>query len=321
MMTMRVRAGFRQVLWKMGTPALCWVPILLLMAAAWGPATVLRGPVILTEDVARFYRIYDAAHGHPTADQLDHRYLDLGSDGLRQFAKLRNVSGATMADAIDKHPETFADARRCLTALPAVKRRLTAAFGTLAQIYPEVKLARVTVLVGRGKPVGTTNASGVFIGLEALCAANFMDPNVEDRFVHVIAHEYGHIQQPRAAETDEQGASVLLASLVEGGAEFTAELISGDVGNYQLKSLTKGHEAAIETAFVADEDKTDLSGWLYNGLGTPEHPGDLGYWVGYRIVKSYYQHAPDKHQALREIFEMNDPKAFLAKSGWRPAAP
>ncbi len=277
--------------------------------------------MILTEDVARFYRIYDAANGHPTADQLDHLYLDRGSDGLRQFAKLRRVSGVAMADAIDKHPDTYADARRCLTALPAVKRRLTTAFGTLAQIYPEIQSAPVTVLIGRGKPVGATNASGVFIGLEALCAANVLEPNVEDRFVHVIAHEYGHIQQPRAAESDEPGASVLLASLIEGGAEFTAELISGDVSSYQLKSLTKGHEAAIETAFLEDKDKTDLSQWLYNGLGTPEHPGDLGYWVGYRIVKSYYQHAPDKHQALREIFEMKDPNAFLAKSGWRPAAP
>jgi uncharacterized protein YjaZ len=44
-------------------------------------------------------------------------------------------------------------------------------------------------------------------------------------------------------------------------------------------------------------------------------PGDLGYWVGYRIVKSYYQHAADQRQAFREILKMTDPKAFLAKSG------
>jgi hypothetical protein len=50
----------------------------------------------------------------------------------------------------------------------------------------------------------------------------------------------------------------------------------------------------------------------------PEKPGDLGYWVGYRIVKSYYQHAADERQALREILEMTDSKAFLAKSGWYP---
>jgi hypothetical protein len=44
--------------------------------------------------------------------------------------------------------------------------------------------------------------------------------------------------------------------------------------------------------------------------------GDIGYWVGYRIVKSYYQHATDKQAAIREIIEMKDPKAFLAKSGY-----
>jgi hypothetical protein len=38
-------------------------------------------------------------------------------------------------------------------------------------------------------------------------------------------------------------------------------------------------------------------------------------------VKSYYQHAADDHQAFREILEVTDPKAFLAKSGWYPAIP
>jgi hypothetical protein len=46
--------------------------------------------------------------------------------------------------------------------------------------------------------------------------------------------------------------------------------------------------------------------------------GDLGYWVGHRIVKSYFQHANDKRRALREIIEMTDPKAFLAKCRWFP---
>ena len=49
-----------------------------------------------------------------------------------------------------------------------------------------------------------------------------------------------------------------------------------------------------------------------------EQGNDLGYWVGYRIVKTYYQRASDKQQALRDILELSDPHAFLAKSGWRP---
>jgi hypothetical protein len=83
-----------------------------------------------------------------------------------------------------------------------------------------------------------------------------------------------------------------------------------------LRAATLGHENEIESAFVADEDNTDLSKWLDNS--TLEKLGDLGYWVGYRIVKSYYQHAADKRQALRDIIEITVPKSFLSKSGWYP---
>ena len=298
--------------------------ILAVLAAGCRPAapTSPGGPQIRTDDVTLFYRIYDAAGGHPTADQLDRSYLGAGSEGLRRFAALRRVSGQAIAAALAARPEIYADARRCLAILPAVKLRLTAALARLVELYPEAHVvAPVTVVVGRGKPIGMTDAAGVAIGLEAICAADFMEPDLGDRFVHTIAHEYGHLQQPRADETDVPGATVLFASLIEGGADFLAELISGGVGAHHLASLIRGREAAIEAAFIEDEHKTDLSGWLYNGRGTPERPGDLGYWVGYRIVKAYYQRAPDKHQALRDLCEMKDPDAFLAHSGWRPGAP
>ncbi|MDT7812416.1 MAG: hypothetical protein QOJ42_2332 [Acidobacteriaceae bacterium] len=164
--------------------------------------------------------------------------------------------------------------------------------------------------MGVGSP-----ATGLQIGLEALCATDWLNPNVEDRFVHVIAHEYAHVQQVPALVDDEH-PTVLELSLVEGAAELTAELISGEVAYSQLSASTEGREKEIETAFVSDDNKTDLSKWLNNS--TLEKPGDLGYWVGYRIVKSYYQHASDKRQAFREILEMTDPKAFLSKSDWYP---
>ena len=49
-----------------------------------------------------------------------------------------------------------------------------------------------------------------------------------------------------------------------------------------------------------------------------QEPSDLGYWIGYRITKAYYRNATDKRQALRDIIELRDPKAILAKSGWHP---
>jgi Predicted Zn-dependent protease (DUF2268) len=274
------------------------------------------GPIIHTEDVARFYEVYDAAGGHPTADQLQHDYIDPGSDGLHRFAELRKISGTTIAETLVKHPEIYSNAERCMVALPRVRQRLEVALRLLGRLYPEARFPPVTIAVGRGKPVAVGNSvTGVQVGLEALCATEYLNSNVEDRFVHVIAHEFAHVQQVPAL-VDDENATVLEGSLNEGAAEFTAELISGEVAYSYFRKTTKGHEKEIETAFASDEDKTDRSQWLNNG--TREKPGDLGYWVGYRIVKSYYQHASDKRQALREILEMTDSKAFLAKSGWYP---
>lgn len=277
------------------------------------------GPVIETQDVDRFYKLYDATGGHPTADQLQHDYLDPGSEGLHHLAKVRNVTGARIAAAMTKRPDIYSDARQCMIVLPRVRARLEHALQKLGRLYPEARFPPVTIAVGRGKPVGVGGPdAGLQIGLEALCAVKWMDPNVEDRFVHVIAHEYIHVQQSAALANDEH-PTVLERSLLEGVAELGAELTSGqpaEVTSPAMRASTQGHEKEIESAFVADEDNTDLSKWLDNS--TMDKQGDLGYWVGYRIAKSYYQHAADKRQALREIIEMTDPKALLAKSGWYP---
>jgi len=280
-------------------------------------ATTVDSPQIRTEDVDLFYRVYGAAGSHPSDAQLQHDYIDAGSDGLHQFVKVRNLSGENLAKALADHPEDYSGAKRCVVGLDGVRRRLTIALRKLGELYPEARYPPVTILIGRDNTGGTTSATGVLLGLEVICRADWMEPNIEDRFVHIVAHEYAHVQQPAAA-TDDPNKTILFASEIEGGAEFIAELTCGSVSNTHLPLWTKGREKEIETAFVADEDKTDMSDWLYNGPGTPQKPGDLGYWVGYRIVKSYYQHAPDKRVALRDIIQLRDAKAFLAQSGWYP---
>jgi len=272
--------------------------------------------MIHTDDVDLFYKVYDAADGHPTAEQLQRDYLDAGSEGLHNLAKLRNVSGVRIADTLSKHPELYVKARGCTAALPRVRERVEVALRNLVRLYPQARTPPVTIAVGRGKPVGVGSpVTGLQIGLEALCSAEWMNPNVEDRFVHVIAHEYAHVQQVRELVDDEH-STVLERSLIEGAAEFVAALTSGKTGYAHFDALTKGREREIETAFVADVDQTELSRWVDNS--TMEKGNDLGYWVGYRICKAYYQRGTDKRQALREILELSDPHAFLAKSGWQP---
>jgi hypothetical protein len=288
----------------------------LLCVAQSASSQGVAAPSIHIEDVSRFFTVYDAAAGRPSAEQLQRDYLDAGSDGLHQFARIRNITGARIADTLTKNPEIYSNARRCMEVLPRVRERVTVALRTLIMLYPQAKRPPVTIAVGRGKPVGVGSpVTGIQIGLEALCATEYMHANVEDRFVYVIAHEYAHVQQYQPL-VDNEHPTVLEGSMMEGAAELTAEIIAGSVSNPSQAIMAKGREREIETAFLADADKKDVSAWLYNG--TREKSGDLGYWVGYRILKTYYQRAANKPQALREILEMKDPKALLEKSGWSP---
>ena len=278
----------------------------------------LAHPTVNIEDVTRFFSVYDAANGRPTAEQLQHDYLDAGSAGLHRFAQLRKISGDRIAANLARRPEMYSEAVRCMGVLPRVGERLAEVFGQLARLYPEAAFPPITLAVGPGKPVAVADESGVVIGIESLCAVTWLESNLEDRSVHLIAHEYAHVQQAIASPYfyNNVRPTVLEESLIEGAAEFTAELTSGSVSDTDLKAITRGREKAIEQKFVADEENADLSKWLYNGTLTK--PGDLGYWVGYRIVKSYYVHAIDKRQALRNILELRDAHQFIAESGWYP---
>ncbi|MCJ2185598.1 gliding motility protein GldB-related protein [Novosphingobium beihaiensis] len=273
---------------------------------------------IRTSDVARFYAIYDAAKGKPSAEVLQREYIEGGTDGVRQFVPYRIVSGEALAKAIAGNPEVYDHARQCLNVLPTVSARLKNAFRKLAELDPDATFPPVTILIGRNNSGGTTGESGVLIGLEVTCRSNWLEADLSDRLLHLIAHEYGHIQQAPELNDGTIPANLLKQSLTEGVAELMAWLTSGSVSNTHLANWTKGHEREIEGKFLLDKDSTDISAWLYNGPGTPEHPGDLGYWVGYRIAKAYYQKAKDKRAALRVLLKLEDPDAILAQSGWHP---
>jgi uncharacterized protein YjaZ len=279
-------------------------------------SSVHAEPVVVTHDVDRFYEIYDAAKGKPTAAQLQREYLDVGSAGLRHFARIRKITGERIAKAIADRPEIYANARECATKLRAAKVRVGQALNQFSELYAGAQFPAVTVSVGRGRPVAVAGPSdGINIGLEALCATAFINPNVEDRFVRVMVHEFIHVQQSPEL-TDKADPTVLDLSFVEGSAEFVTELLTGDVAYAYMADLVKGRELEIETAFQAEMQSTDLSNWLYNS--NPSKPQDLGYWVGYRIAKVYYANAKDKRQALREIITATNAQTMLEGGGWTP---
>jgi hypothetical protein len=250
------------------------VIIALMLFLAGGEARAARVQIV-TGDVARFFKLYDAAQGTPSAQQLQGDYIDAGSPGVRQFIPHRIISAEKLAAEIEKHREVYDRAEKCARSLPNVKARLDRAFDKLARILPGAKFPPVTVLVGRNNSGGTTGQSGVLIGIEVVCRADWMQPDLEDRLVHLIAHEYGHVQQPGGDKDTDDHPTVLVAALREGGAELIADLISGQISNAHLIGWTKGREKDIETRFLKEADSRDLKPWLSQGPGTKGNPGDL----------------------------------------------
>ena len=95
------------------------------------------------------------------------------------------------------------------------------------------------------------------------------------------------------------------------------ELISGRNINEHLKVYGRTHDAEIWRDFEADMYKPDISNWVYNAATAKDRPADLGYYVGYLITRAYYSKAKDKRQAIYDILNIQDARAFYEASGVR----
>ena len=206
-----------------------------IMAAVATPARIPQSVEVRTSDVTAFYRLYDAANGKPSADTLQQDYIDKGTDGVRQFVPYRIISGEALAKEVANEESLYRQARSCMEVLPAVKMKLQGAFRRLAALDPQATFPPVTILIGRNNSGGTTGKSGILIGLEVVCRSSWMQPNLTDRLYHLIAHEYGHVEQSPTLDEDSENTTVLKQSLIEGVAELVAQLISGQVSNVICK--------------------------------------------------------------------------------------
>ena len=106
---------------------------------------------------------------------------------------------------------------------------------------------------------------------------------------------------------------------MEGSADFVGYLVTGGNINGRLRTYALPREPALWAEFKAAMHGTDISRWLYNqGTETADRPGDLGYFIGYRIAEAFYDRTSDKRLALRAIIEVSNSDLFLTQSGYAP---
>lgn len=287
----------------------------------------------VSSDIDHFWVAYANGGSGGDAGAFQRLYLDQASAGLNDFKASRHVTGASLAAMVRASPRYFASIRginrRLLDPGDAVLSRIRANYGRIKAVYPAAVFPPVTFLLGRFSTGGTTSSSGILIGTEFYALSpevpvDELDPfaraNVQalDSLPIIIAHEHTHVLQARGHAAALSGDHSLLAqALMEGSADFVGELVSGGNSNAKVRAYALSHEAELWAEFQRDMNGTDVSRWLYNqGSATGERPGDLGYFIGYRICEAYYRSVADATQAVKEIIEMRDARAFLTGSGY-----
>jgi hypothetical protein len=292
---------------------------------------------IYTIDITHFWEAYDQLQFSKTTQDSIHTiqtlYLDRATDGLKEFQKVRYFGAEFFVERIKKYKKFYASVRSN-TLLPLQIKDLSSLMGSFKNIYPDAHPAKICFAVGPMITGGTVSNNYLLIGIEMIAGDKDCDVSeitnenlktgiisrptsaaVVDFIKETAAHEYIHTQQKKI-DKNACGCPLLENVIKEGVASYVSEnFMTPKKENVNRASLyVKENEKKLWNEFKSQLCTRDNSNWLYNAASSKDRPGDLGYRMGYNLVEAYYENAPDKKAAIKEMIEMDNPLLFLEKS-------
>ncbi|SOE23535.1 hypothetical protein SAMN06298216_3920 [Spirosomataceae bacterium TFI 002] len=286
--------------------------------------------VFHTADISNFYEAFDSIQTTSEKEKqlefVQELYINRGSEGLKYTIRINEQNGLTATSEdwlrmMHSSQEHFEKIRPFFSTLSNQMSVLEANFLKFKKLYPSFTDGNVYFIVGLGLFGGRPDGTDLYIGCELLASEK---PNWA---VNIVLHEYVHTLQKHSNN------ALLAHSLNEGACDFIAELISGiplrEVYPNGYIDFGYKYEAEIWQEFkkyISSSEKGRFFDWLYGTKGkiiSGQEMKDLGYFVGYKICKSYYDNAVDKTQAIKDIIEMDVSqdefaRAFLIASNYVP---
>lgn len=279
---------------------------------------------LVTTDIHHFWETYDrvqkdTAHA---AELYTKYYFEEASPGLQDYFTLRIYSVKNFVANQKRKPAFYRAIRQNTLKVDEFKSQIKASFVKLKQIYDAAIFPNVYFVIGCWNSAGTVSGNGMLIGTDMLSKSddvpqeelNLWEKNNYksiDNLPYLVAHELGHIQQDHM----KQDTTTLSACIREGLADFIGELISGKNADERVAVFARGKEKLIWKDFEKEMYLNRSHNWVGNSeQERPDHPADIGYWVGYAICKSYYEEMPDKKQAIYDMLHIQDYRNFLRKS-------
>lgn len=288
---------------KMNFKVLTIIFLLIISNFSFGQNNFSESPlnaVFETRDFTNFWRAFDKME--TSKENPFKEYLQNGSVGLKAFP-YRVMSADSLYAHVKRKKSEYEITRNIINDIPSKEKRLRAIYSALKYWYPEAKFPPIYLVYGLGYSGGTSTNDGLIIGTEVI-------KNL-DGLPALAAHELIHFQQNVEGEQ-----TLLKQSLLEGGADFIGELISGENINSARFQYGDKHLDKLCKEFVSRLKSEDTQDWLYQTSKKDDRPNDLGYWMGYKIVEAYFNKQEDKKKAIDDILHIKDPMQFLKESGF-----
>jgi uncharacterized protein YjaZ len=291
---------------------------------------------IFTSDIDNFWIAYDSVK--TTTDTTKQKefiqrlYLDKATSGLKDFIIAREHSPKRHLDNILKNPKFWVSLRPHTLQIKTFTSDIEKLMSRFKKLYPSFKQPDVYFTIGCLNSGGTTTADKILIGSEIAASDSTVDASEigswlrgvfkdNRNVVYLVAHEVGHTQQ-KGGDSEDDGTSNLLGYCIrEGACDFIAELLLEKPVTSPYMTYGKANEKKLWESFQQEMYGQETKNWLYNDGDAPSGQADLGYFIGYKICKTYYENAKNKKKALKEIIELEYNKEsvlkFLEKSKYK----
>ncbi len=291
---------------------------------------------IVTTDITNFWIAYDKIVAtSDTAQQMDllmDLFINKGTKGLRTIMEVRRYQPEEYLSAIQQYPLFWESVRESMQNLDQYASDIQSGIDAFKGIYPEMKPAKVYFEIGVFRTPGTALGDVLIIGSEMALTdektymdefpesleyfKNYAKLNPVKDVVFLNVHEFVHTQQNVSWAYD-----LLSQSIFEGSAEFIAEIATGQKSIQPCIEFGQKNNEKVRKGFIKEMFSPYYYNWIWNDDNNDFGIRDLGYYMGYAIVKQHYENAKDKERAIKEIIELDfeRPKAiekFVERTGY-----
>jgi len=269
---------------------------------------------LVYSDIENFVEAY--SHFTSTIDSVEilkTYYFDKASSGLQEYIGRHNLTPELLNTAINKNPGRYAKIEKFVENIDNITPKINEAYQKFQKIIPNTMFPPTYLLVGANKGIAQASKLGQLVAITKVL-------DNDNKLTKLIIHELAHFQQAMAMGIDNYAAlyavpeNMLGLCLREGGADFITFLTLGEVPNPASLEFLENNENGIKTKFINDLGTQDKSYWLWDSIGKKDTPHLLGYTIGYKICRSYYDLSEDHSKAIMEILSITQSNDFLEKS-------